>query len=355
MNKKGFLFGGALSLLLLLVAFQNCGEVTLLGSLVAQSETTSSQPEETPEPTPTTIQEPGKPTEYNQETEATDSCGGSYKFEERLEYRETDGAFRRVVFQLRDRVTNQYIRPDRWESTTQGSPITSPPEYSIPNYAVQGCNLVSIQAHFKNRCGEPVSLGYIFTMPGCPEPDPRLEVSCNEISRPESHDRLMTAAKRHNNTGPYAFGEVDTLVKGIIERPTPLQTATDFANSSTNWIKIPNGKYLSMSFTAPPSGRFFETFVSGSGGCSVTMAISKCEGDFYVGRNAKNCLSPSHGEVSFLSGSGIPSDHRAAGYTCVLEPGQKYYLNIIGYNFSTNTPVNESGCTWFGGVRNIDL
>lgn len=338
----------------LLFFYQNCNEVTLIGGLIAKNELLP--PEVTPDTipeTPTTLPtDPGKPTEYNQETEATDNCGGSYFFEQRLEYK-ADGSFDRVIFQLKDRVTGQYIRPDRWESTTQGIPITDPPEYSLDAGGImRGCDLVSVQAHFKNRCGEDVSLGYIFTAPGCPPPNPSLDVACEDIVKPDDHERLLQAAKRHGNTGPFPIGPVDTLVRATTRNPTPELIAADFLGSSASWIKIPNGKYLSMSFTAPAAGSTFETWVSGSGGCAVTMSVSKCEGDFYLGRNAKNCLSPSHGEVAFLSASGIPDSHPASRFACRLEPGEKYFVNIIGYNFISGQSVNAQECIWFGGLNN---
>lgn len=286
--------------------------------------------------------------QYNTQTEDT-NCGGSYEFEKNEEFN-SDGSLRRVVFRLRDRIANTYVLPT-WYSTQQGTPITNPPEYSFSN--IRGCDLIFIEARFQNRCGDNAALGYIYTHPSCPPPNPNTNVSCDQITRPENHQRLLQAYKRRHNSDAYSLGPVSTLVEATYydTATNPQPVLDDWYGNSSNWIKIPNQNYLSMSFTAPAGIGYFDTWVSGSGGCAVTMAISKCEGDFYLGRDPKNCLSPTHGEISL--GAYVdpdPSDPQQSRL-CKLESGQKYYLNIIGYDFINGQPVNESECIWFGGLN----
>lgn len=113
---------------------------------------------------------------------------------------------------------------------------------------------------------------------------------------------------------------------------------------------LDKNKYTGMIFTAPASAMNkkidFEEGTPGNGGpAAYTVSISKCIGDFTVHLDQPRCkvggITPS---LKWSTNVNNP-----ALFSCILQPGEVYYLNIVHSTNEINNYVpsscpSNSGC-----------
>lgn len=358
-----------LSILGLIAGFQNCGEVSLMSPIIGQKLEAESPSTEPPDGTPTNSTTPPAPPAspgenlYVTEKNHTDQCGGAYRFEVTDEVLEP---VHEIAFRLRDvsssgPTAGQLIAPTRWVTSKQMSRYIDPPQ--VETDMPRGCELISIEAHFKNRCNEPVSLGHIYTKDGCPPPNPSREVTEEDVVTPVDStgvtlERLVSTTVQFSLQpgGDRAYTrQMSTLVGSVYEGAPP--TAADYEKGWLSqgqfYIKIPNRKYLSMEFKTPNARNLLLNLSAeqSQSTCPLTVAISKYPGDFFTGTDPKGCLTSSQGVqlVDPLIGFDVAGQAHLQ-HRCQLQPNEKYFINVVAMDVSTGIYPQGSFCIWFGGI-----
>lgn len=303
----------------------------------------------------------GSVSQYPNLKEHVDACGGSYKFEHFPN--QTDP--REMTFKLKDQISGLYVNPEDWKSSTNQIskyPALSEAKVTLRAYS---CELFTIEAHFKDKCGDPVVLGHIYTMDGCPPPNPNIVTGAGDVIIPEDTNGVLTRAKSIKiGIGEY-MSTPGQLVTRNVEKVVSAFYGTTFSGNNPvvtdrNWfaqgaapyaLQIPKGTYISMEFTTPVTDKQLSLFVVWEqpveGGGPVSVSFSQYPGDFYLGRDSKNCLADQAGyggmSVAINANGKLPN-------ACNLVAGQKYFINVTGARLPGGTYTSSKPhTTWLLG------
>lgn len=342
--------------------FQNCGEVALVAGsqsseevpIDPQSITTST----TTSTSSTSTTVPEEIETFNTETEIDNGACGSFRLQKSYEnFIDIDGEQLpfNYIHELIDSSTGQgYVPASPGSISWQGSGLRGPAYRLNYQYYTIDCSLHSIEASFPDKCGRMVSLGTIFTFQGCPAPINNQNPTQTDVIIPENAEgsplaRQGAAATRTYLTGSFIARSVLNLPEAVHEinslTPTiPLATKWPMRTGYV-WTRFLKDKYLALEFHTPTGSdrhgltvRLNEMPV-----CFISAAISEFEGDFYIGRDSKNCASVNVNEATFFA-----ETNSTSSFACKLQPGKKYFLNMTANNLRTGVFLGgPQGCQLF--------
>lgn len=321
-----------------LFAYQNCGDIKLLG--VASQE---AQVDVTP-PTLPDLSDPPDETTTTTTTVPTRDCG-SYLIEKVL----VDDALRDYFeFSALENVSggSQPISGSIQWSTIDlsGRSVPSQPhKYRID--VPDSCVGKVVTARFTNRCGEIREVSSLYTLTGCPPPQTG-NPSCGERHKIPQSSILTNASVKTPSAGSPLINNKNVQTINAAYAHQQYNPATQIYPQHAAWITIPERNYLAMSFqsTATPAGNGKSVFKieweqPGQNAGIVLVSVSDCPGDFYIGRDAKGCLSKFNGVDGIYAYVG-----RGDAGKCILDPNKTYYLNVTTQDPRDNwsaTPLTE--------------
>lgn len=227
----------------------------------------------------------------------------------------------------------------QWASTEAGV-NWAPHIYKID--APDSCEAKFVRARFTNSCGEPQEVNYTYTAEGCPAPQEG-DVACSQRHKIPVTNSVLTTAKvitplraesLHNRW--ILNKNVTSISQAYSHSQWTPATPYEYPQHSA-WFKLGGYASLAMSFRTPvtPAGMRLSQFTlsweqPGEDAGPFQVAISDCPNDFYIGRQAKGCISQFTGAGGIAAYISQPPN--SIFQYCILEPDKTYYINITTQN-----------------------